>query len=100
MKKIFPVLLLLALIIASCGRIPEGSVVVDKYIVAEKDGLRYDPVIHKIHPYKVPERYILVVMDSLGNQYNYSACEYLFQQVSIGDSLFYSRDTNTMKLHN
>jgi hypothetical protein len=71
---------------ASCQfpRIPERSVVVDRYIIAEK------------LPYRRQAQYILVIEDSTGNRYNYQANEIHFQKIQIGDSLYYNRDTETM----
>ena len=71
---------------ASCQfpRIPERSVVVDRYIIAEK------------LPHRRQAQYILVIEDSTGNRYNYRANEIHFQKIQIGDSLYYNRDTETM----
>jgi len=83
---------------ASCQfhRIPERSVVVDKYIIDEKHGVSYNLIFHMMMPYRRPAQYILVVEDSFGNRYNYQANEIHFQKIQIGDSLYYNRDTETM----
>jgi hypothetical protein len=78
-------------------RIPEQSVVVDRYIIAEKHGMiSYDPLFNTMTPHIRPAQYILVIEDSTGNRYNYRANEIHFQKIQIGDSLYYNRDTETM----
>lgn len=96
----FTLLVLVTVIMTSCQmpRIPERSVVVDRYIIAERHWVSYNPIFHTMTPHRRPAQYILVVEDSIGNRYNYHSCEFLFQKVSIGDSLFYNQETHTMKL--
>lgn len=103
-KITFTLLVLVTVIMTSCqfSRIPEQSVVVDRYIIAEKHGVSYNPLFHMMMPfhmmipYRRPAQYILVIEDSTGNRYNYQANEIHFQKIQIGDSLYYNRDTETM----
>ena len=97
-KNTFTLLVLVTVIMASCQfpRIPERSVVVDRYIIAEKHGVIYNPIFNTMTPYRLPAQYILVIEDSTGNRYNYQANEIHFQKIQIGDSLYYNRDTETM----
>ena len=78
---------------ASCQfpRIPERSVVVDRYIIAEKYWVNYNPIIPMMTPYKRPTQYVLVLSDSTGNVYHFHADEEQFYVVHVGDSACYNR---------
>ena len=84
---------------ASCNyRFPEQTVVTEKHLIAEKNILRYDPVIQQTQQKTIPAQYILVVSDSKGNNYQYHTGKFLFKKINVGDSLFYNQEINTMKL--
>lgn len=94
----FTLLVLVTVIMASCQfpRTPERSVVVDRYVIAERHWVSYNPIFNTMTPHIRPAQYILVIEDSTGNRYNYRANEIHFQKIQIGDSLYYNRDTETM----
>ena len=89
----FTLLVLVTVIMASCQfpRIPERSVVVDKYIIAEKHGAIYNPIFNTMTPYRSPAQYILALSDSTGNIYHLHADENQFYKVHVGDSACYNR---------
>ena len=90
----FTLLVLVTVIMASCQfpRIPERSVVVDRYIIAEKHGVNYNPIFHMMTPYRRPAQYVLVLSDSTGNVYHFHAAEEQFYVVHVGDSAYYNRE--------
>jgi hypothetical protein len=93
-KITFTLLVLVTVIMASCQfpRIPERSVVVDRYIIAEKRGVTYYPHFNTVMPYRRPAQYILVLSDSTGNVYHFHAAEEQFYLVHVGDSAYYNRE--------
>lgn len=80
-------------IMASCQfpRIPERSVVVDRYIIAEKRGVNYYPHFGGVMPYVRPAQYVLALQDSTGRVYNLHVDEYNFYNVHVGDSACYNK---------
>ena len=90
----FTLLVLVTVIMASCQfpRIPERSVVVDRYIIAERHWVSYNPIFHMMTPYRRPAQYILVLSDSTGNVYHFHAAEEQFYVVHVGDSACYNRE--------
>ena len=94
-KKItLTLLILVTLIMASCQfpSIPERSVVVDRYIIAEKYWVSYNPIFHTMTPHRRPAQYILALQDSTGYVYHFHATKHQFYKVYVGDSAYYNRE--------
>ena len=93
-KITFTLLVLVTVIMASCQfpRIPERSVVVGRYIIAEKHEASYNPIFHTMTPHRRPAQYILALSDSTGNIYHFHAAEEQFYLVHVGDSAYYNRE--------
>ena len=64
MKRYISIIILMGLLLASCGQRPVSGYVVGKQHVRKHNVVRYNPVLHITEVQHIPERWVVFVADS------------------------------------
>lgn len=97
MKKIL-LSVFVALTILAYNRTPEGTVIIEKHAIEGRSTIRFDPVTQQYVNKKRHDQYYLVISDEDGNIYYCKTGQYVFNKVSVGDSVYYNRKTDTLQI--